>query len=53
MARPFQMPLYPLTVMIALLGSFFIFGTSGWPYIVSSLALVLLGVVAFRVFTRE
>jgi hypothetical protein len=52
-ARPFQMPLYPLPVMIALLGWFFIFGTSGWPYIVSSLALVLFGVVAFRVFTRE
>ncbi len=52
-ARPFRMPLYPLPVVIALLGWFFIFGTSGWPYIVSSLALVFLGVVAFRVFTRE
>jgi amino acid transporter len=52
-ARPFQMPLYPLPVVIALLGWFFIFGTSGWPYIVSSLALVLFGVVAFRFFTRE
>jgi amino acid transporter len=52
-ARPFQMPLYPLPVVIALLGWFFIFGTSGWPYIVSSLALVLFGVVAFKVFTRE
>jgi amino acid transporter len=52
-ARPFQMPLYPLPVMIALLGWFFIFGTSGWPYIVSALALVLFGVIAFRVFTAR
>jgi amino acid transporter len=50
--RPFRMPLYPLPVMIALLGWLFIFGTSGWPYIVSALALVVVGVIAFRVFTR-
>jgi amino acid transporter len=52
-ARPFKMPLYPLPVIIALLGWLFIFGTSGWPYIVSALALVLFGVIAFRLFTRR
>jgi amino acid transporter len=51
-ARPFKMPLYPLPVIIALLGWLFIFGTSGWPYVVSALALVLFGVVAFRLFAR-
>jgi amino acid transporter len=52
-ARPFKMPLYPLPVIIALAGWIFIFGTSGWPYIVSALALVLFGVIAFRVFTAR
>jgi amino acid transporter len=52
-ARPFKMPLYPLPVVIALLGWLFIFGTSGWPYIASALALVLLGVMAFRIFNRR
>jgi amino acid transporter len=51
-ARPFSMPLYPLPVIIALAGWIFIFATSGWPYIVSALALVLFGVVAFRVFNQ-
>jgi len=50
--RPFKMPLYPLPVIIALAGWLFIFATSGWPYIVSALALVLFGVIAFRIFTR-
>jgi amino acid transporter len=51
-ARPFKMPLYPLPVAVALMGWLFIFGTSGWPYIASALALVLIGVMAFRIFTR-
>jgi amino acid transporter len=51
--RPFKMPLYPLPVIIALAGWIFIFATSGWPYIVSALALVLFGVIAFRVFTAH
>ena len=54
-ARPFQMPLYPLPVVIALLGWLFIFfrGTRGWLYIVSALVLELFGMIAFKVFTRE
>ena len=51
--RPFKMPLYPLPVVVALAGWLFIFATSGWPYIVSALALVLFGVIAFRIFTRS
>jgi amino acid transporter len=52
-ARPFQMPLYPWPVIVALLGWLFIFGTSGWPYIASALLLVLFGVIAFRVFSAR
>jgi amino acid transporter len=51
--RPFSMPLYPLPVLIALAGWIFIFAMSGWQYIVSSLALVVVGVVAFRIFTAR
>jgi amino acid transporter len=47
-ARPFSMPLYPVPVIIALAGWIFIFGESGWPYIVSAVMLVVVGVVAFR-----
>jgi len=52
-ARPFSMPLYPVPVIIALAGWIFIFGESGWPYIVSALALVLFGVAAFRFRKRN
>ena len=45
--RPFSMPLYPVPVIIALLGWLYILGTSGWPYIVSGFGLLLLGIVAF------
>jgi hypothetical protein len=51
--RPFKMPLYPLPVIVALAGWLFIFATSGWPYVVSAVALVLFGVIAFRIFTRS
>ena len=49
-ARPFSMPLYPLPAIVALGGWLFIFVTSGWRYMLSALALVAVGVVAFRIF---
>jgi amino acid transporter len=49
-ARPFSMPLYPLPVIIALAGWIFIFVMSGWRYMLSALALVVLGVLVFRLF---
>jgi amino acid transporter len=52
-ARPFSMPLYPLPVIVALAGWIFIFAESGWPYIVSAIALVVLGVIAFNVRQRQ
>jgi amino acid transporter len=48
--RPFSMPLYPLPAIVALVGWIYIFATSGWPYIVSALLLVVVGVVAFNKF---
>jgi amino acid transporter len=52
-ARPFSMPLYPLPVIVALAGWIFIFAMSGWRYMVSALALVVAGVIAFRIFTAR
>jgi amino acid transporter len=45
--RPFSMPLYPVPVVIALLGWLYILATSGWPYIVSGFSLLFLGIAAF------
>lgn len=45
--RPFSMPLYPVPVIVALLGWLYILGTSGWPYIVSGFGLLVLGIAAF------
>ena len=52
-ARPFSMPWYPLPVIVALAGWIFIFVMNGWQYVVSALALVVIGVIAFRIFTRH
>lgn len=51
--RPFSMPLYPLPVIIALAGWIFIFVMSGWRYMLSAIALVVGGVIAFKLFTRK
>ncbi len=51
--RPFSMPLFPLPVIVALAGWIFIFVMSGWKYMVSALALVVVGVIAFRIFNAR
>jgi amino acid transporter len=51
--RPFSMPLYPVPVVIALLGWLYILATSGWPYIVSGFSLLLLGIAAFFWRSRQ
>ena len=51
--RPFSMPLYPLPVVLALAGWVFIFAMSGWQYMVSAIALVAIGIIGFRIFTRS
>jgi len=50
-SRPFSMPLYPLPIIIALAGWIFIFLMSGWQYAVIALALVVVGMIAFYLFT--
>ena len=46
-ARPFQMPLYPLTSIVAFLGWLYILVASGGGYIASGCGLLALGVAAY------
>ena len=46
-ARPFQMPLYPLPSIVAFLGWLYILIASGVTYILAGLALVVVGVGAY------
>ncbi|MGH9342238.1 MAG: hypothetical protein ACRD19_00525 [Terriglobia bacterium] len=45
--RPFHMPLYPLTSIIALLGWLYILVASGLPYILSGFGLLAFGTLAY------
>ncbi len=45
--RPFQMPLYPVTSIIAFLGWLYILVASGAPYIIAGLALFGFGILAY------
>jgi amino acid transporter len=45
--RPFQMPLYPFTSVIAFLGWLYILAASGIPYILTGVALLIFGVAAY------
>jgi amino acid transporter len=46
-ARPFHMPLYPITSIIAFLGWLYILIASGVQYIIAGVALFALGVLAY------
>jgi amino acid transporter len=46
-ARPYQMPLYPLTGIIAFLGWLYILVVSGTGYILAGLGLLALGIAAY------
>jgi amino acid transporter len=50
--RPFKMWLYPLPALIALLGWIFVFLTSGTQPMLYSLAALVIGVVAFLVWSK-
>jgi amino acid transporter len=50
---PFQMPLFPLPPIIALVGWLFIFGTAGWTVIVYGLGSLLVGISAFAFWDRR
>ena len=45
--RPFKMPFYPLTSIIAFLGWLYILVASGWTYIAIGLALLIVGIAAY------
>ncbi len=45
--RPFQMPLYPVTSIIAFLGWLYILVASGAPYIIAGFALFGFGILAY------
>jgi amino acid transporter len=45
--RPFKMPLYPLTSMIALLGWLYILMASGLKYVAAGLILLAVGIAAY------
>jgi hypothetical protein len=45
------MPCYPWPVIIAIAGWTFIFVMNGWQYMVSAIVLVIIGVIAWCVFT--
>jgi amino acid transporter len=52
-ARPFQMPLYPLTAIIAFAGWLYILIASGWVFIVWGLGLFAVGTAAYLVRARR
>lgn len=52
-ARPFQMPLYPVTSVIAFLGWLYILIASGWRYIATGLVLLIFGVAAYLLHARS
>lgn len=45
--RPFEMPLYPLPVLVALAGWIFILCCSGWSYILTGIGVTIGGVLAY------
>ena len=46
-ARPFQMPLYPVPVLLALAGWIFVLCCSGLPYILAGIGVTIAGVLAY------
>jgi amino acid transporter len=51
--RPFRMPLYPYTSIVAFLGWLYILVASGVPYIIAGFALLLLGILAYLWRARQ
>jgi amino acid transporter len=52
MNRPFRIWLYPLPVVVALIGWSFIFITSGWQVLLFSLGVGAVGIVAYFIWAR-
>ena len=51
--RPFKMPLYPLTSVIAFAGWLYILIASGMPYILTGFALLIFGIGAYMARARQ
>ena len=51
--RPFKMWLYPLPSLLALLGWIFLFVTSGWQQMLSSVLALVIGVAAFLIWSKS
>jgi amino acid transporter len=52
-ARPYRMPLYPLTSVIAFMGWLYILIASGLPYILAGTGLLTLGIIAYLLRARR
>ena len=52
-ARPFSMPFYPVPVIVALLGWFYILVTSGLPYVITGFGLLALGIAVYYLRERR
>jgi len=50
--RPYRMWLYPLPSIVALVGWIYVFGTSGWTFVLYGLGTLGLGIVAFLLWSR-
>ena len=50
---PFRMWLYPLPIVLALIGWVYVFVTSGWTFVLCGLAVLVSGVAAFVVWRRR
>ena len=50
--RPFQMPLYPWTAMLAFAGWLYILVASGWQYIAAGIGLLAVGIGAYLLRAR-
>jgi amino acid transporter len=52
-ARPYRMPLYPVTSVVAFLGWLYILVASGLPYILAGLGLLVFGVTIYLLRARR
>jgi amino acid transporter len=51
MPRPFRIWLYPLPALVALFGWVFIFATTSWPVLLLGLGTLVLGAIAFLIWS--
>jgi len=52
-AMPWRMPLYPLPLLVALLGWLFVYAGTGWLFILLGLGTLLVGLIVFLAWSRS